>query len=487
MNGFWRWFTKRDILWPLYRLAKTKGSLIATQSSDKTISYAEYHHLVEKTAQQLTGHKIVKGDRVMICLDNSWELAVMIFALIRVGAIAVPVSTRYPFDLVHTLYEHIGAKCLITADESRTHDKLAMIHFSQVISNDIVKTNFLTKHSISLGQPVTIIFTSGSSAALPKGALHSFGNHHYNALGSNENIPFTAGDRWLLSLPLYHVGGLAILFRALINGGTVVIPEKNEALPDAIQRYRPTHLSLVATQLHRLLKGNETFLQNTKAILLGGSAIPEPLIRQAYDKGLPIYVSYGSTEMGSQTTTTCSRDGTERLLTAGKLLRYRELKIDATGEIHVRGKTRFMGYVDKSGIVTPFDANGWFATKDCGYLDSDGYLHVTGRKDLMFISGGENIQPQEIEQLILQLTEIEKVIVVPVPHPEFDFRPFAFILCDNLESELIDKIKNYLTDKLPPFKIPDYFCPFPTEIGSTGIKDNREKLKALALNIVTKT
>ncbi|MEA3366360.1 MAG: AMP-binding protein, partial [Candidatus Hydrogenedentes bacterium] len=152
--------------------------------------------------------------------------------------------------------------------------------------------------------PATILATSGTTAE-PKMAVHSLDNHIANAETSNKNISLRPGDRWLLSLPLYHVAGLGIIFRCVVAGAAVALAERGEALEGSIARLKVTHVSLVATQLERLLTtpdGRET-LSRLKAVLLGGSAIPQNLIERAVGLGVPLHTTYGLTETASQVTT----------------------------------------------------------------------------------------------------------------------------------------------------------------------------------------
>jgi len=323
--------------------------------------------------------------------------------------------------------------------------------------------------------PATIMFTSGSSAQ-PKAVLHSFGNHYHNALGSNKNIPVVPGDRWLVSLPLYHVGGLAILFRCWLGGATAVLADPGGDIVNHMHRHDITHISLVPTQLGRLLRVMESkgkSFPRLKCLLLGGGPTSKRLIKEALEAGLPIYRSYGLTEMASQVSTSTRPDGTRR-----KILDHREAKISDEGEILVRGETRFLGYYESNKLIEPFDSQGWFATGDAGEIDSDGGLRVTGRTDNMFISGGENIHPEQIEIALRELSEIDDAVVIPTNDPEFGQRPLAFI-CGTTDYDSA-RLSDLLRETLPGYAIPVDFRPWPEEYTQSGIKPNRAFIKKLA-------
>jgi len=321
---------------------------------------------------------------------------------------------------------------------------------------------------LALDLPATIVFTSGS-AGEAKAVLHTFGNHYFSAVGSKTNIDLAPGDRWLHSLPIYHVGGLSILFRCLLAGAAVALPEPDASPGDGLAG--ATHVSLVSTQLLRLLREESLDPGELKAILLGGGPVPVSLVdRQAAARGLPIHTSYGLTEMASQVTATPPGASREALRTSGRLLPRRELSISDSGEILVKGETLFAGYVENDIVDRPLDLDGWFHTGDLGELDAAGYLRVRGRKDNLFISGGENIQPEEIEEALRRIGGVEEAVVVPVPDAEFAARPVAFVRTTGVEPE---DLARALEPALPRFKIPAAFHGWPEEAGSGGMKLDR--------------
>jgi O-succinylbenzoic acid--CoA ligase len=300
--------------------------------------------------------------------------------------------------------------------------------------------------------------------------LHTFGNHYFSALGSNANIALEPQDRWLHSLPLYHVGGVSIVFRCLLAGASVALPEPVAPLGEAIARRGATHLSLVSTQLLRLLTEEGFDPSGLKAILLGGGPTPDYLLEEALARELPVHTSYGLTEMASQVTATPPGASREELRTSGRPLPHRELTISDDGEILVRGETLFAGYLEGQAVDLPIDADGWFHTKDLGELDAEDYLRVRGRKDNLFISGGENVQPEEIEEALCLLEGVEEAVVVPVPDPEFGLRPAAFVRTTGGVVEA-KNLAQALEPVLARFKIPVAFYEWPE--GIRGMKADR--------------
>ena len=456
---------------------------------NQIINYADYFQQTCRVAQNLRKSGFKAEDRIAILSQNSVEYAILLIAIIRIKAVAVPINTRYPLNQISDLLSDINCKTIVYSEKLHPQPKSSGINFfeiNQLIDSENGVNQMVIEGEIPFDQDITIIFTSGSTSK-PKAVLHTFGNHYFNAFGSNQNIPFQKGDKWMLSLPLYHVGGLAILFRALIGGGSVVIPGNTDSLLDSILKYQPTHISVVSTQLYRLMNDSKAInhLKKMKAILLGGGSIPTNLIQKSIENDLPIFTSYGSTEMASQITTTLPKERDEKLYTSGKLLKYRQLKIAEDEEILVKGDTLFKGYLSGDRVSLNLDPDGWFATGDLGVLDSEGYLTVTGRKDNMFISGGENIHPEEIERELCELEGIREAIVVPARNEEYGNRPVAFI---DMAGKFPENnfFARFLEKKIPRFKIPDYFFPFPDKSDNSGMKPNRLSLKRLAEELVLK-
>lgn len=270
------------------------------------------------------------------------------------------------------------------------------------------------------------LYTSGSTT-FPKIACFSYENLFWSALGSNISIPFEGNDRWLLSLPLYHVGGIGILMRWALSGALIVIPKKGKETK-ALNKHKVTHASYVPTTLKREKRSH---LEKLKVILLGGAPLPEI--------DLPnLYPTYGLTEMSSQ------------VMTRGQLLEYRQMKIAPDGEILVKGPTLFQGYFQDGRIHLPLDEDGYFHTNDL----FDGQK-ILGRKDRQFISGGENIRPEEIETILMQFPEIDKAIVSPVADEDYGMRPKAHLILNH--SIEINALKEALKKLLPSYKIPVSF------------------------------
>ena len=458
---------------PLRAAALSNPDAPAVVGPQGTITYEELDGRVSAAASCL--RELEPGSRVALYLPKGERYVTLMLAAIRAGHVACPVSDRLPPKGVTQLLEKAACAALISDDDDVLRTVGAGLYRSkpEPLLGEWQHAEHALHAYVALDRPATIVFTSGSTG-VPKAALHAFGNNYYNALGSNANIALRAGDGWLHSLPLYHVGGISVLFRCLLAGATIVLPEQGASVGESIADLGATHVSLVSTQLLRLLR-EDAELGGLKAVLMGGGPVSASLVDEAVSRRLPLHTSYGLTEMASQVTTTPPGAPLGALRTAGRLLPHREVAISEGGEILVRGATLVAGYVGDENPDLPLDANGWFHTGDLGELDEDGYLLVLGRKDNRFFSGGENIQPEEIEEALSTLPGVEAAVVTPVDDAEFGRRPIAFVRTN--EGSTLD-LRSELEKILPRFKIPVSFHPWPGEDG--GMKVNRAHFRRLA-------
>jgi len=415
-------------------------------------TFAEYDRAIACMAAQLD---VGAGDRVGVCAPVTFSCLVLIQALLRRGAVVVPVSTRLPDAARIALVEQLALRALFTT---------AMLDLLDM--ENAAPASF---DEPDMEAPAIIVLTSGSSAE-PKAVVHSMGSLLCNALGANQNMPLTVGDRWLLSLPVYHVSGLGILMRAALAGADVVIAA-DKPLDEAVRELSITHLSVVGSQLAGLAQAWERdgVPPSLKAVLAGGSSIPGGLVSRAHAIGVPLHLSYGSTEMGSQVTTTGAGADQMELKTSGTLLPYREATTAANCELLVRGQTLCKGYWQDGGVRPCVDIDGWFHTGDAGVFDDDGRLSVSGRLDRMFISGGENIFPEEIEEALMASAGVKRAAVVAVPDAVYGERPAAFIETQE-DGPSEAEVKRLLADRLPKFKVPDAVWPWPGDYPQGGLK-----------------
>ncbi len=440
-------------------------------------TWFELQQEVDRYSNGLTRWGLETDDVVALHLRPSPETIAIIWACLDHGLIVAPLSHRWPSTRIEKGLIELSARILVVADQSRYAEKLPC---------PVASLSDLYQPGVPEGAPLpvesphisTLLFTSGSSGDA-KILAHDLENHLASARGANENIQLSESDSWLLSLPLDHVSGLSLLFRTVLSGAGLVLPGGND-LAASISRFHPSHVSLVATQMSALLEhpddplGQETF----KAILLGGSRIPDELVSRAVEMELPLYTTYGSTEMASQVTTTPPGSSLDTLMSAGRLLPYRDLKISPSGEILLKGETLAKGSFVEGELQSITDDEGWFHSGDLGYTDAQELLHVTGRLDNQFISGGENIQPEEIEYHLEHLEGITGSLVIPVPDNRYGERPIAFLTLTDVSLDDAT-IRAQLKQVLPAYKIPDQFFRMPDDRNASGLKPSRKRLREI--------
>jgi len=306
-----------------------------------------------------------------------------------------------------------------------------------------------------------IIFTSGSTGA-PKALKLSFLNLYFSAKGSNEFYGINEKDIYLLSLPLNHIGGLMVFMRCLLSKAKCIF---SSDLESSILKHKPSLISLVPTQLIRLLENSQVkeILKTSKALLIGGDHLPEKYLHDS----LPISLTYGLSESTAQVA--ASKPGEREV----KVLPYREVAINKFGQIGIRGKTRFQNYLENGKLVAPFDKGGTFWSQDLGEI-VDNTLKVFGRLDDQFICGGENIAPAEIEKALLEIEGIERAKVIPLKNEEYGHVPVAFYRSKNELKDLNILLNKYL----PIYKIPKHFLRYV----DSEMKWPKDKLAQLAEN-----
>jgi len=434
--------------------------------------------LISTLAEKLRAADLSNGDRIAICSEARIEYYLLTLACWKIGAVVVPVSSRYPDQMLALALENSNCKTLFISrtlkrDITTCHCRV----LEDYISSRQNETTPLTfdKFQFDLTWQASILFTSGSSGS-PKGVLHTIGNHYYNALGALQNIPFEEGDRWLVSLPMYHISGFSLIMRSLISGGTLVFMQADESITEALINRNITHLSLVPAQLSKLMQTPQTVraLCQCKSVLLGGAASNQVLVKNALDQRIPLSTTYGLTESASQVATMHPHELRNKPSASGRVLLYRDVTIADDREIVLKGPTLFQGYIFKDKVELSLDAKGYFHTGDLGILDEEGVLTVTGRKDRMFISGGENIYPEEIEKALLAIDVIERAYIVSVPDETMGQRPVAFVkTAARQQIPGVELIRSHLQTHLERFKIPIAFLPWPQSDPETLKPDSR--------------
>ncbi len=311
--------------------------------------------------------------------------------------------------------------------------------------------------------PFLLLYTSGTTgrpraACLSRRALAASADASQRLLGGSPS------DRWLLCLPLHHVAGLSILVRSALSGAGVTIQPRFDAKAVSLEltRGRVSHVSLVPTQLRRLLDAGLGPGPDLRLALLGGAAASPELLGEARAAGWPVAPSYGLTEAASQVATNPPGD------TAPGLAPLPGIRIGIVneagapcgagevGEIRVQGPTLMRGYWRSPEASARALRQGWLHTGDLGRLDAAGRLHVIERRSDLIVSGGENVYPAEVEQILRAHPGVAEAAVVGVPDPEYGARPCAWLVARGAQPSE-SALRRHCRERLAGYKVPVRF------------------------------
>jgi O-succinylbenzoic acid--CoA ligase len=366
-----------------------------------SVTYRELDERATRLTRRLSAQGIGPSDGVRVSHPPGFAFAELLHAVPRLGAVFVPVAPEDPPG--PALDDAPEADVLLpgTRDPDAVH---------------------------------TVIHTSGTTGEAKPVEL-TFANHAASAVASADALGVDPDDRWLCPLPLHHIAGLAVLIRSAIHHTTAVLHERFDAerVKRTLEAGEVTLASLVPTMLVRLREAGLSGAPGLRTIALGGGPIPAGLLDWAADAGIPVTPVYGMTE-------TCSQ------IAAGspaRALRGAELRIGPGGEILVRGP-----------MVAPGETapDGWLHTGDLGRLDEQGNLYVEGRLKELIVTGGENVAPLEVEQVLLAHPAVTDAAVTGRPDPEWGEAITALVVPrGRIDPE---QLRDWCRERLEPHKVP---------------------------------
>ena len=416
-----------------------------------TYSYMDVAEMVRAHSQVLLQEGIKPYDRILIYLPGGIQMAEIILTCFEIGAIANPISTKLTKSERDSIIEKIKPHLIITSREYNSD--LASYSLPLVYAEDLPNSSsgFKNEYEKNLDDVCTIILTSGTTG-IPKAVQLRYSNFESSCANWNNFLKFKPEDQFLCCLPLHHIGGLAVLLRALINGFSVNLVTKFQAeiVLRTIQNYPVTIISLVPTMLKRILdiKGGLEGLKSLRWILLGGGPSPEYLLDICIKEKLNIVKVYGMSETCSGTVALKLLDEPSNKFYAGRPFPGAKVWIE-NDEIHISGPMVMKGYIGEAETKDTFNSH------DLGRIENDLLYLDVRRKDLI-ISGGENINPIEIEECLMNVSGISDAAVVGVQDDEWGQKLTAYIVhkSDPLENELFSR---ELKKSLSLYKIPkDY-------------------------------
>ncbi len=451
----------------------------------REVSYADMAALCDRFAAALASGGVKRGGCVAYLGFNSPEMLALLFACARLGALFMPLNWRLaapehrqmledcppavlfveaPFIAqTETLRPGLGSVTLVAMDG----EQAGWIGCDEFLARATMAAPRDT--GVDAQAPLLICYTSGSTGK-PKGVLLTQDALLWNAANSADMHDLKADDRILTTLPLFHVGGLNNQTTpALAAGCTVVLHPKFDvdATFDAIERERITLTVLVPAQLDMLMshpRWQTADLSSLRAITTGSTIVPERLIHAVHARGVPLIQVYGSTETCPIAVYLKVEDAERKAGSTGKPAKHCRMRIvddlgkdvpqGATGEILVKGHNVMAGYWNAPEATAAVLRDGWFHTGDMGHLDTEGYLTVDGRRKEMIISGGENIYPAEIENVLIECPDIAEASVVGRSDPRWGEIVVAVVALKDGRNLGAEQVLKLLEGRIARYKHP---------------------------------
>lgn len=455
--------------WPVRDLLAHRASTtpaaqaVVDADTGRTWTYRDLDRLVDRAAARVSsrlGSATAAGgpfDRPTVALAASTtvEFTVGLFATWRAGAVAVPLDVTAPDSVLEERLDDVGASLLVVTDPSEPWGSVA--DGRQMLSlADVAEADPSTRGQAAAvdeaaewapAEPALVCFTSGTTGS-PKGVLLSHRNLVSSAYASASRLGLARDERWLDCLPTNHVGGVAPLVRSACYGSTAVLQRgfDRDATADAIAEHAVTAVSLVPTQLRRLLDDGWTPPDALRVVLLGGAPAGDELLARARDATVPVSPTYGTTETASQIATlppdasaaanavgpplvvadvTIVEPGTERPLDTGEV-----------GELVVDGPIVSQGYLHDAATTAAFGEFG-LHTGDLASRDERGRLTIHGRLDDAIQTGGETVHPWRVADVLESHPAVDAAAVVGVPDPEWGERVAAMVV--SVDDESLDR------------------------------------------------
>jgi O-succinylbenzoic acid--CoA ligase len=399
---------------------------LVTEAS--SVTYAELEAEATWVARRLAAGGVRREATAALTMHPRREEVVLLHALMKLGAIAMPLSPQLTDAERETALaaERPAVDLNDAADLTQTEADLPL----------------LGEHDMD---DLQCYILTGGSTGEPRPVGLTYGNFLFSAVGSAFNIGVDPADRWLCCLPLSHVAALSIVIRSVIYGTTAVLLDgfDTDQVASTLTSGGITVVSLVPTMLIRLLEAGAD-LSGPRAILIGGGPVPEAALEEALDRGATVVQTYGMTETCSQVTTLSPEDARRKVGSAGRPLLTTHVRIEAD-EILVQGPT-----VSRDAL----DPDGWLHTGDLGWIDEEGFLYVTGRRSDVIVTGGENVMPAEVESVLLAHPAVADVAVFGRPDPEWQEAVCALVVLSDGADAGEEELREHSAASLAPYKVP---------------------------------
>jgi fatty-acyl-CoA synthase len=468
----------------LYKHSIRKPNATAVVVDEKRFTYAELNQRVNRLANALSGLGIKEGDRAAILAFNSNEYIEFVLALAKLGAIVVPLNFRLAPPEIEYILNDSGSKLLVFGQEfSHVYEELrehVNLENYIIISDEAaepLKTyeGLLSAASSAeppiaatgVDSPLIIMYTSGTTGR-PKGAILSHGNVLFASLNAIQH-----GDSQgpiLICVPMFHVSGMTTQALPTIYRGQPIVFQRYfdpEHALQLIERERVAGMLAVPAVLlfmSQVTSFPEYDLSSMKAFFVGGAPCPVPVLRTYLERGVEIRQGFGMTESTGTGIVLEPEDGERKLGSCGRPMFHCNARVwddsgkdaapDAIGELMLRGPVVTKGYWNLPEQTKASFTDGWFHTGDIARMDEEGYIYVVDRIKDMLITGGENVYPAEVEDVIMGHPKVGEVGVIGVPDAKWGESVRAVVVPLPGQKLTPEEIRGYCEGKLARYKIP---------------------------------
>ena len=466
--------------WNLY---SPKNIAIKDGETGRELSYAELFDMANRGANLLrTQYGISKGDRVAVLATNELEYVFAFFALQRLGAIMVPVNFRLTQREVDHIITDSAPKLILVQEQFASiienlpktlkHDSLLLQGENSFATKLMEASSEVYPFVPEETDPVMILYTSGTTGA-PKGAILTHKMIFWNSINTTFRLNISASDCTISFLPFFHTAGWNVLTNPFLHrGAKVVFLKKFDAdqILALTEKEKSTIMFGVPTTLDMMVKSplfNKVDLSSVRYAIVGGEPMPLELIKVWDKKGIPVRQGYGLTEFGPSVFSLNEEDAMRKIGSIGFPNFYVEAKVvdnegkelgdNQIGELILQGPACMQGYWHNEKATKETIRDGWLYTGDLVRRDSEGYYYVVGRKKEMFISGGENVYPVELEQVLRSCPGVAEVAVIGVPDDKWGEVGKAFVVRQPSVSVEVNHLLDHCLKNLAKFKIPKHF------------------------------
>jgi len=474
--GIWHWLERRADISP------GKPAVI---DGERSFSYLALRDRVAALAGGLRALGVQKGDRVAILSVNRAEYVEALFAAARLGALAVPLNWRLtapelafqvgnsePVLLLADPALRALVESLREQPEARTLERVVAFEGEGGLEGAEDYGELVEHPAVGaegrFDDPWLILYTSGTTGR-PKGAVLTQGTQFWNSINIGDAIGLTSADVTLNMMPMFHSGGIGLYtFPTLHHGGMAVLARQfdPEATVGLIERWSVTAM-LAVPAIYLMLLQNETFHRadlSRVRFACGGAPCPLTIIEAFRDRGLLFQQGFGLTETAPTCTLIPAADAFRKAGSAGKAALHVEVRVvdeegrdippGEVGEVWTRGPNLFSGYWRRPDETAEALAEGWFHTGDLARLDEEGFLYIVDRKKDMLISGGENVYPAEVEDVLYHHPAVAEAAVIGVPHERWGEVPRAIVVRKPEATLKAEELIAFCDGKLARYKIP---------------------------------